>query len=127
MPQVIPPGRLTQLPPLDQPHDQCLMYDQSLTIDRLDKQPTSINDPVKTPHRGVFTLKPNSLGAIAGQFKAACTRCICAAGYGQFAWQTRFYGRVIRTPDELEKIRAYVRHNPLMWDKESGTPANLEL
>ena len=81
----------------------------------------------KTPHRGVSTPKPNSLGVIIGQFKAACSRRIWASGHRRFAWQTRFYDRVIRTPDELDKIRAYVRQNPLMWDKEMGSPANLEL
>ena len=81
----------------------------------------------ETPHRGVSTLKANSPGAIVGQFKAACTRRIWAAGHSRFAWQTRFFDRLIRTPGELDKIRAYIRHNPLVWDREAGTPANLEL
>jgi len=83
----------------------------------------------ETARRAVSTssLKPNSLGAIMGQFKAACTRRIWAAGFHDFAWQPRFFDRVIRNQDELEKVREYIRLNPLMWDKEAGNIENLFL
>ncbi len=55
----------------------------------------------ETPRRGVSTairprLKAGSLGSIIGQFKSACTKRILAAGFCDFAWQTRFYDHIIR-------------------------------
>ena len=35
-----------------------------------------------------------------------------------FAWQTRFYDRIIRTEKELFNLRNYVRNNHLKWDKD---------
>ena len=83
----------------------------------------------ETFHRNVSTssLKPSSLGSIMGQFKSACTRRIWAAGFHDFAWHPRFFDRVIRNQDELEKLRDYIRHNPLMWDKEQASIENLLL
>ena len=93
----------------------------------------------ETPQRGVSTittfqrnvstsrLQAQSLGAIIGQFKGASTKRIRAAGIHDFAWQTRYYDHVIRNPDSLEKIRAYIRHNPLMWDSEKDDPENIRL
>ena len=83
----------------------------------------------ETFQRNVSTssLKPSSLGSIMGQFKSACTRRIWAAGFHDFAWHPRFFDRVIRNQDELEKLRDYIRHNPLMWDKEQASIENLLL
>lgn len=82
----------------------------------------------ETFHRNVSTtLQANSLGAIIGQFKGASTKRIRAAGVRDFAWQPRFYDHVIRNSDSLEKIRAYIRHNPLMWDLEKDDPENIRL
>ena len=83
----------------------------------------------ETFQRNVSTsrLQAQSLGAIIGQFKGASTKRIRAAGIHDFAWQTRYYDHVIRNPDSLEKIRAYIRHNPLMWDSEKDDPENIRL
>jgi len=67
-------------------------------------------------------LQPNSIGSIVGQFKAACTRRIREAGHAGFEWQPRFYDRVIRNDRELDRIRAYIRDNPLRWDLEKNNP-----
>jgi putative transposase len=86
--------------------------------------------PTETFHRNVSTsvrplLKSHSLGSIIGQFKSVCTKRIWAAGSRDFAWQTRFYDHVIRDPASLEKIRDYIRHNPLMWATDRDNPENL--
>jgi len=112
-------------------------------IARRDASPGRFNDAKfkepETPQRGVSTittfqrnvstsrLQAQSLGAIIGQFKGASTKRIRAAGIHDFAWQTRYYDHVIRNPDSLEKIRAYIRHNPLMWDSEKDDPENIRL
>ncbi len=72
-------------------------------------------------------LQASSLGSIIGQSKGASTRRIRASGLRNFAWQARFYDHVIRDPGSLEKIRAYIRHNPLMWDSEKDDPENIRL
>ena len=63
----------------------------------------------------VATLRAHSLGAIIGQFKGACTRRIRAAGISDFAWQPRFWDRVIRSEHELEATQRYIANNPLQW------------
>lgn len=75
----------------------------------------------RTPLAGARPrLLANSLGSIVGQFKAACTRRIHDAGMVDFAWQPRFYDHVIRSERSLDKIRAYIRQNPLRWEVEKS-------
>ncbi len=81
---------------------------------------------VETPRRGVSTpttaanaaWKRNSLGSILGQFKSKTTKRICAAGYFDFAWQTRFYDHIIRDRDDLDRIRRYIQENPTKWEMD---------
>jgi putative transposase len=70
-------------------------------------------------------LQANSLGSIIGQFKAACTRRILAAGHAGFEWQPRFYDRVIRDEREMDRIRKYIRDNPLRWQFEKNNPVGI--
>jgi REP element-mobilizing transposase RayT len=39
-------------------------------------------------------------------------------------WQRNYYDHVIRDQEELEKIREYVRQNPLMWTCDRYNPDN---
>ena len=39
-------------------------------------------------------------------------------------WQRNYYDHVIRDQDELEKIREYIRRNPLMWTCDRYNPEN---
>jgi REP element-mobilizing transposase RayT len=56
-----------------------------------------------------------SLGTVVGAIKSAATRRIHDAGYGDFAWQPRFHDHIIRSDEELQRIRAYVQGNPGRW------------
>jgi putative transposase len=69
-----------------------------------------------------MTLASNSLGSIIGQFKSIVTTRIHAAGYSVFAWQPRFYDHIIRNGKSLNKIRRYIRNNPLNWEIEKDKP-----
>ena len=83
---------------------------------------------VETARRAVSTaprLRSGSLGSIVGQFKSASTKRIREAGFRDFAWQARFYDHIIRNQDSLEKIRDYIRHNPVMWPADENTIENL--
>jgi putative transposase len=80
---------------------------------------------VQTPRRGVSTLHPNSLGSIIGQFKAVCTKHIWAMGFHDFAWQARFYDRIVREEASLQRIRQYIVENPSRWEQDQNNPVNL--
>ena len=80
----------------------------------------------ETIHRIVSTsLQPNSLGSIIGQFKSVCTKRIRSLGYSDFAWQSRFYDRIIRNEKELFNVRKYIEQNPLKWELEKTQPENI--
>jgi REP element-mobilizing transposase RayT len=59
-------------------------------------------------------LRPRSLGAIIGGFKAACTTRINAlrGSPGAPVWQDRYHDRVVRNQAELDRIRRYIQENP---------------
>lgn len=87
---------------------------------------------VRAPDHGPYLpvrearLMPNSLGSIVGQFKSACTRRVREeTGLRAFGWQPRFYDHVIRSQRSLDKIRAYIRDNPLKWELERANPEGL--
>ncbi len=81
---------------------------------------------VETPYYGVSTgngnlhnrpeWKPGSVGSIIQQYKRACTVRIRKSGQSDFAWQTRFHDRVIRSDGEYDRIRSYIVRNPMNVD-----------
>jgi REP element-mobilizing transposase RayT len=42
-----------------------------------------------------------------------------------FAWQPRFFERIIRNEKELNGIRRYIEQNPLKWVIEKNNPDNI--
>jgi putative transposase len=42
-----------------------------------------------------------------------------------FEWQPRYYDRVIRNADELERIRKYIADNPYKWTSEKDNTENI--
>jgi len=44
--------------------------------------------------------------------------------YDNFAWQSRFYDRIIRNEKELNKIRKYIFENVLKWEFDKNNPKN---
>ena len=85
----------------------------------------SIKTPSQeTPQRGVSTgaasekWAANTVGSIIGQFKGKCTKRIWAEGFTEFAWQPRFYDRIIRDEEALNKARVYIASNPTNWDED---------
>ena len=69
-------------------------------------------------------LTPNSLPSIINHFKGAVTKECKKFSYN-FAWQSRFYDHVIRKDDSLDKIREYIRNNPLKWEMDRNNQENL--
>jgi REP element-mobilizing transposase RayT len=61
-------------------------------------------------------LKSQSLGAVIGRFKGDATKRIWGSlKQHDFAWQPRFHDVILRTPADLERVRAYIRDNPKNW------------
>jgi len=56
--------------------------------------------------------KSGSLGAMVRSFKSETTRRIRAELEIGFGWQRSFYDHVIRTDDDLDVLRDYIRDNP---------------
>ena len=75
-----------------------------------------------TPNLGVSTngksgnpyWKSNSIGSIINQFKRICTIKTKSIGL-DFSWQPRFYDHIIRSDNELNRIRTYIKNNPNNW------------
>ena len=68
----------------------------------------------------------NSIPTIIRSFKATVTKQINEFRHtpGQKVWQRGFYDRVIRSDDELNRIREYIIYNPLKWHENNDNPAN---
>jgi putative transposase len=61
-------------------------------------------------------LLSESLGVVIGQFKSKATKRICwGLRLRDFAWQERFHDTIVRDLEALERLRAYIRENPLRW------------
>jgi putative transposase len=80
---------------------------------------------VSTTTKTTKTLKSNSLGSIIGQFKAAATKRIHAAGCPEFTWQPRYHDHIIRNEGSLNKIREYIANNVLRWEFDRNHPSGL--
>ncbi len=77
------------------------------------------------PYQNSFGPQSNNLAAIIRGFKGITTKNIHIAGFANFFWQPRFYDRVIRDADELDRVRAYIFNNPFNWRKDRNNLANL--
>ena len=56
-----------------------------------------------------------TLGKIIRHFKAKATKMIHGASFTEFRWQSGYHDHIIRDQRELERIRKYIRNNPLCW------------
>ena len=63
------------------------------------------------------------LPKIIQQYKASVTRKINDLQNDiSFQWQKSFYDHVIRNGNELNRIREYIRNNPMKWDLDRENP-----
>ena len=54
------------------------------------------------------------LSYIIGQFKSAVTKYANQNNIS-FAWQSRYYDRIIRNQNEMNRIAQYIKNNPIVW------------
>ena len=64
-----------------------------------------------------------SLGEVVRAFKAVTTRQIRSGGESHFGWQRNYYDRVIRSDEELERVRFYIANNPTSWARDAENPS----
>ena len=82
------------------------------------------NTPRRVP-TGVQPLVKKSVSSVINHFKGNVKRWCNKNGFGYFAWQSRFYDRVIRDEKELTGVRKYILENPLKWEIDRNNPENL--
>ena len=68
----------------------------------------------------------NTLSVIVRSFKSAVSKLVHQKLDNNFAWQQRYYDRIIRNEKELYHIRKYIELNPMKWELEKEMPENLE-
>ena len=62
--------------------------------------------------------KPGSVSTIVRSYKSAVTRWARRNGCPDFAWQPRFYDRIVRNRAALKRIRRYITDNPTHWHRD---------
>jgi REP element-mobilizing transposase RayT len=80
---------------------------------------TESNDP-DAPSSQIHVV-PGSLGAIVRAYKSTVARLVNFNRFsdGNSLWQRNYYERVVEDERDLERIREYIRSNPMNWPKES--------
>ena len=68
----------------------------------------------------------HGLTEIVRAFKTFSARRIneVRASPGTPVWQRGFYDHVIRSEDELNRVRTYIADNPRKWSEDPDNPAN---
>jgi|GEM_PF-755281 len=66
-----------------------------------------------------------SLSTLIGGYKSSVTQTAKRQGLipGPPLWQDNFYDHIIRSDQELERIRSYIRTNPVRWLADQLHPA----
>ncbi len=100
---------------------------QNVTLDEYNILPNHIHgiiiihSSVETGHAPSLRKKNHSIGNIIGSFKSASSNKIHKFK-PNFFWQPRFYDHIIKNEQSLNKIRSYIRFNPLNWDTDEENP-----
>ena len=59
-------------------------------------------------------VKIKSLSELIGAFKTTASKKIHQTGCLKFAWQHSFHDHIIRNDMDLQRIRQYIRNNPIV-------------
>lgn len=74
---------------------------------------------------GLINQTP-TLGLIIRYFKSKCTYEMHKNGFNNDLWQRNYYEHIIRTENDLNKIRMYISENPNIWDRDRNNPINIK-
>ena len=68
----------------------------------------------------------HTISSIIGSYKSICTKTINKMQNKiQFAWQPRFFDRILRDENALFRVRIYINNNPLKWEIEKNNREGL--
>jgi len=72
------------------------------------------------------TAKRKPLGRLVAAFKTVSTKRIneMRGTPGLPVWQRNYYEHVVRSEDELNRVRQYILDNPTRWEEDRENPAN---
>ncbi|MGH7865902.1 MAG: transposase [Candidatus Binataceae bacterium] len=98
------------------------------TLDEFIVMPNHIHGILITGHLGGSRTAPTThkpLGRLLGAFKTVSSKRInlVRGTPGAPLWQRNYYERVIRSEEELQRIREYVAGNPAAWESDPQNPA----
>jgi putative transposase len=79
----------------------------------------------KAEYYRTISPKKGSVSVIFRRYKESVKKWCNDNGYGDFTWQSRFNDRVIRSNEELKRIRKYIIDNPRNWDIDENNPLNV--
>jgi len=60
----------------------------------------------------------NTISSIVGSYKSAVTKHARRLGY-EMGWQSRFHDHLIRDNSEYQRIKQYIRDNPVKWTEDT--------
>ena len=66
-----------------------------------------------------------NLSTIVGSYKNVTSKTIHRLLGQNFNWQKSFYDNIIRKDESLDRIREYIRNNPLKWEFDRNNNENL--
>ncbi len=61
---------------------------------------------------------PRSLGVIIRGYKSTVTNSCRVNNLANIIWQRNYYERIIRNDDELNRVREYIKNNPVNWQTD---------
>lgn len=73
-------------------------------------------------HRASGTSK--TIGSIIRGFKTGVTKWLLSRDVASI-WQINYYDHIIRTEQELSRIREYIVNNPVQWEFDQNNPENI--
>lgn len=72
-----------------------------------------------------FQPRKRPLSIVIRNFKSTVTLLARRKNYAGKVWQQRFHDRMIRKENELQRIRKYIRDNPMRWAEDGNNTENL--
>ena len=88
--------------------------------------------PSECDRAGTSPARTARLGDIIGSFKSLCVynwlKVVKGDPLNRAAniWHRNYYERIIRSANELAKIRKYIQENPAKWQSDENNPINIK-
>ena len=70
---------------------------------------------VEPRHNSYQHIIPQSISSIILQYKSSVTRLSRRGNHSDFRWQRNYYEHIIRSEDDLNRIRDYIGNNIIQW------------